>query len=195
LLNKNYRHSRAKSTTFIDAAMNPAQCRAARALLGITQGELAVSAGLGLSTVVDFEKGRRQVSENAIRSIEKALEEVGITFSRGGVGLLSTKLRSEFAEPPPVFGNTHVGYKSDKVGILSSAQIRAARALLRWGAADLARHSALGVNTVRRAEAAEKGTSLTAANELAIRRALEAGGVLFIDEDGAAGPGVRLRKN
>jgi hypothetical protein len=53
----------------------------------------------------------------------------------------------------------------------------------------------LGVNTVRRAEAGEKGTSLTAANELAIRRALEAGGVLFIDEDGAAGPGVRLRKN
>ena len=51
----------------------------------------------------------------------------------------------------------------------------------------------MGVNTIRRAEVAENGTSLTAANELAIRRALEAAGVEFIDENGG-GPGVRLRK-
>jgi ribosome-binding protein aMBF1 (putative translation factor) len=78
-------------------------------------------------------------------------------------------------------------------GRLSSAQIRAARALLRWSAADLARESALGVNTVRRAEVAEEETSLTAANELAVRRALEAAGVEFIEGNGG-GPGVRLRK-
>jgi ribosome-binding protein aMBF1 (putative translation factor) len=76
---------------------------------------------------------------------------------------------------------------------LSSSQIRAARALLRWSAADLAKESALGANTVRRAEVAENGTSLTAANELALRRTLEAAGVEFIDENGG-GPGVRLRK-
>ena len=51
----------------------------------------------------------------------------------------------------------------------------------------------MGVNTIRRAEVAENGTSLTAANELAIRRALEAAGIEFIDENGG-GPGVRLRK-
>ena len=78
-------------------------------------------------------------------------------------------------------------------GPLSSAQIRAARALLRWSAEDLARESALGVNTIRRAEVAEEGISLTAANELAIRRALEAAGVEFIDENGG-GPGVRLKR-
>ena len=78
--------------------------------------------------------------------------------------------------------------------VLSSAQIRAARALLRWSAADLAKESALGANTIRRAEVAEDGTSLTAANELAIRRVLEAAGVEFIDENGG-GPGVRLRKS
>jgi DNA-binding XRE family transcriptional regulator len=38
------------------------QCRAARALLDITQPELAEAAGLGLSTIVDFEKSRRDVS-------------------------------------------------------------------------------------------------------------------------------------
>jgi hypothetical protein len=80
-----------------------------------------------------------------------------------------------------------------KTAELGSAQIRAARALLRWSAADLARQSRLGVNTIRRAEVADQGTSLTAANELAIRSALEAAGVEFIDENGG-GPGVRLRK-
>ena len=35
---------------------------------------------------------------------------------------------------------------------------------------------------------------VTLANDLAVRRALEAAGVIFIDENGDAGPGVRLRK-
>jgi hypothetical protein len=77
--------------------------------------------------------------------------------------------------------------------MLSSAQIRAARALLKWSAADLAEASALGANTIRRAEVAEEDISLTAANELAVRRALEAAGVEFIDENGG-GAGVRLQK-
>jgi hypothetical protein len=34
---------------------------------------------------------------------------------------------------------------------------------------------------------------MTAANDLAVRRALESAGVEFIDENGG-GPGVRLRK-
>jgi hypothetical protein len=76
---------------------------------------------------------------------------------------------------------------------ITSAQIRAARALLRWSAVDLAQSSSVGVNTIRRAEVAESATSLTAPNELAIRRTLEAAGVEFIDENGG-GPGVRLRK-
>jgi transcriptional regulator with XRE-family HTH domain len=80
-----------------------------------------------------------------------------------------------------------------KISWLTGAQIRAARALLKWSAMDLARAASLGVNTVRRAELAERETSMTAANELALRRALESGGVEFIDENGG-GPGVRLRK-
>src|SRR5215831_3271453 len=67
------------------------------------------------------------------------------------------------------------------------------RALLRWSAAELAREAALGLATIRRAELAENATSMTTANDLAVRRALEAAGVEFIDENGG-GPGVRLRK-
>ena len=77
---------------------------------------------------------------------------------------------------------------------MRSSQIRAARAVLRWTAEDLAREAALGLNTVKRAELAEDETSLTVSNDLAVRRALEAAGVVFIDEDGGLGPGVRLRK-
>jgi hypothetical protein len=64
---------------------------------------------------------------------------------------------------------------------LSSAQIRAARALLRWTALDLANASKVGVATIRRV-----------ANQAALRQALEAAGVEFIDENGG-GAGVRLR--
>jgi transcriptional regulator with XRE-family HTH domain len=80
-----------------------------------------------------------------------------------------------------------------RISALTSAQIRAARSLIRWSAEDLARESSLSVATVRRAELADGETSMTAANNLAVRRALEAAGVEFIDENGG-GPGVRLRK-
>ena len=75
---------------------------------------------------------------------------------------------------------------------LTSGQLRAARAFLRWRAEDLAGESAVGVATIRRAELTENETSMTAANDMAVRRALETAGVEFIDENGG-GPGVRLR--
>jgi tRNA U34 5-methylaminomethyl-2-thiouridine-forming methyltransferase MnmC len=49
------------------------------------------------------------------------------------------------------------------------------------------------VATIRRAELTDGETSMTTANDLAVRRALELAGVEFIDENGG-GPGVRLRK-
>lgn len=81
-----------------------------------------------------------------------------------------------------------------KLRSLTSAQIRSARALIRWRAEDLARESSVGIATIRRAELTNEATSLTAANDLAIRRALEAAGIEFIDENGG-GPGVRLKKH
>jgi len=76
---------------------------------------------------------------------------------------------------------------------LTSAQIRAARSLIRWTAEELAQKSAVSLRTIRRAELADRYTSLTPANDLPLRRTLEAAGVEFIDENGG-GPGVRLRK-
>ena len=76
---------------------------------------------------------------------------------------------------------------------ISSAQLRAARALLRWSALDLAKASKVGVATIRRVETIEGELPVTAANQAALRATLEAAGVEFIDENGG-GPGVRLRK-
>src|SRR5215831_4135127 len=89
--------------------------------------------------------------------------------------------------------HTIPSWSTMKPKLLNSAQIRAARALLRWSAAELAREAALGLATIKRAELADGETSMTMANDLAVRRALEAAGVEFIEEDGG-GPGVRLRK-
>lgn len=51
----------------------------------------------------------------------------------------------------------------------------------------------MGVATIRRAELADGQPTMTAANQIAVRRALEAAGVEFIDANGG-GAGVRMRK-
>jgi transcriptional regulator with XRE-family HTH domain len=76
------------STSNVD--ITPTQCRAARALLEMTQPDLARVAGLGLSTIVDFERMRRKVSCDAVSAIRQALEHGGIEFideDGGGPGV------------------------------------------------------------------------------------------------------------
>ncbi len=77
--------------------------------------------------------------------------------------------------------------------LLWGAQMRAARALLRWSAEELAGRSSVSMRTIRRAELADGETAMTAANQNAIRQVLESAGVEFIDENGG-GAGVRFKK-
>ena len=84
-------------STKIVEIMSPAQCRAGRALLEITQTQLATSAGLGLSTVVDFEKERREVSPESVEAIRRALVRAGVEFideNGGGPGVRLRKLHA-----------------------------------------------------------------------------------------------------
>jgi transcriptional regulator with XRE-family HTH domain len=68
-------------------------------------------------------------------------------------------------------------------------QSRAARGLLDWSQAELAARSNLSESTIRDFE---KGRRIPSINNLAaVRRALEAAGVEFIDGDE---PGVRLSR-
>jgi hypothetical protein len=58
-------------------------------------------------------------------------------------------------------------------------------------AEDLSQQSCVSLRTIRRAEIAERQTAMTAANDLAVRRALESAGVEFTNGER---PGVRLTK-
>jgi transcriptional regulator with XRE-family HTH domain len=60
--------------------MTPAHCRAARALLDWTQPQLAEAAGLGVSTVIHFERSRRVAGPKTIQAIQRALEDAGVEF-------------------------------------------------------------------------------------------------------------------
>ena len=73
---------------------------------------------------------------------------------------------------------------------LTSEQCRAARALLDWTQDDLAAHAEVSRSTVRGFEGGQHG--LQRATATAIRRALESGGVIFLDSSADCGPGVRL---
>jgi transcriptional regulator with XRE-family HTH domain len=76
--------------------------------------------------------------------------------------------------------------------MITAAQCRAARGLLGWSQNELARQAGVGIVTVHQLEAS-RSEPRRATLEV-VRRALEAAGVIFIEEDGAGGPGVRLRK-
>lgn len=71
-------------------------------------------------------------------------------------------------------------------------QIRAARALLNLSQAEVATLAGVSVPTVKRAEGAGK-VAASAEALASIRAALEAAGVVFLQENGN-GPGVALRK-
>lgn len=70
--------------------MTPGQCRAARAFLEISQPELATAANVGVSTVRDFEAGRRTPMTNNLKAIQAELEKRGVRFvdENGACGVL-----------------------------------------------------------------------------------------------------------
>lgn len=60
--------------------MTPAQCRAARALLGLSQEVAASGSGVGIQTLIAFESGRRKPYARTIAAIRTALEGAGVVF-------------------------------------------------------------------------------------------------------------------
>ena len=76
--------------------------------------------------------------------------------------------------------------------MMTAGQIRAARALLRWSAAELAAISGLSERTLQRMEATEGIPAGLSRNLELVQKTLEGAGIIFIDSD-ELGPGVRLR--
>ena len=65
--------------------MSPEQVRAARNWLAWTQAELAERSKVGLSTVKDYEGGKRTPIANNLEAMQRALEAAGIKFTADSV--------------------------------------------------------------------------------------------------------------
>ena len=77
--------------------------------------------------------------------------------------------------------------------MITSEQVRAARALLRWEQKVLAEACGVSLPSIKRLETTHGPLAAQPRTLAAIRGALEDAGIIFIDENGE-GPGVRLRK-
>jgi transcriptional regulator with XRE-family HTH domain len=77
--------------------------------------------------------------------------------------------------------------------LLTSEQLRAARAILRLEQRGLSDVSKVSIATIKRLEAARGELVANRPTIAALQHALEAAGIVFIGENGG-GPGVRLRE-
>lgn len=78
--------------------------------------------------------------------------------------------------------------------MLTSEQVRAARALLQWDQKRLAKESKVSLATIKRLEPLSGPLKANEVTVDALRRSLEEAGVEFIPANGG-GPGVRLSMN
>jgi len=194
------------------------QLRAARGLLGWSQTELALQAGLSLPTVRRVETASgSHVSDEAREKLRRAFDAAGIKFldeNGGGAGVRFRKpghMRLKGTEAP---SSKSSGRTSGARGTaqsmlpqgssmsrpngllelykptLSSELLRGARGLLRWTQQGLSAASLVSLATIKRLEAGQGVLAANATTVAALRRALEAAGIEFT---GGSSPGVKLR--
>jgi DNA-binding XRE family transcriptional regulator len=78
-----------------------------------------------------------------------------------------------------------------RMDMLTPAQLRAARAFLGWTREMLAEQSGVPAITIKSFESGLTDPRLTTVHKL--RRAVERAGLIVIDQDDEAGPGLRLK--
>ena len=79
--------------------------------------------------------------------------------------------------------------------MITAAQIRAARALLRWSSQELSKKSGLSLPTIQRMESAEGAPSSHKKNVEAVQNTLAEQGIIFIEGKKEELIGVALLRN
>jgi len=163
--------------------LRPEQCRAARALLSMTQANLAEAAEAGSKTIADFERGaKRELHAITLRALRQALESKGIDF-----------LDTEGKSPGVRLKKRPKGMALNKAKrVITPLQCKAARAFLYISQTQLAEAAGLALMSVADFE---RGIDrdFNEATLKAIHDALKKAGIIFIDANGG-GPGVRSRE-
>lgn len=78
--------------------ITPAQCRAARGLLGFTQAKVAKVSGVSLRTIAHFEAEERRPIRANLQAIQQTFEKFGVQFiaeNGGGAGVRLLKRSDE----------------------------------------------------------------------------------------------------
>lgn len=65
---------------YTPAMITPAQIRAARALIGWTQAELATHSGVSLISIKNIERGATDPRSSTLNSLQSALRRGGVVF-------------------------------------------------------------------------------------------------------------------
>ena len=125
-------HFTHRSTSYIVYGMidnthsiSSAQCRAGRALLELTQEQLAEKARVARPTIADFERNARRPIDNNILSIIRAFETSGISFitedDQCGVGVRFRHVKLEYSKSLKLRGDDvviHAKYSGVPVDII-----------------------------------------------------------------------------
>jgi transcriptional regulator with XRE-family HTH domain len=100
--------------------ITPSQSRAARGLIDLSQTDLAKAANLSLSTIADFERGKRDPTANNLAAIQRALEAAGVEFTNGAQPGVRMKAAIVFGVIAGEFGEPVLkGYDKDAVVIVN----------------------------------------------------------------------------
>lgn len=75
--------------------MTPEQCRAARAMLAMSQDDLANATGIAKRTIAGFEMGHSSPYERTMSALRAALESAGVEFIAENGGGAGVRLRKE----------------------------------------------------------------------------------------------------
>jgi DNA-binding XRE family transcriptional regulator len=145
--------------------ITPAQCRAARAFLGITQPELAALSELSRDVIVRLERGAPGLHYTTPGKVEAALAARGVTLVRDDMGS-GVRLARE----------SPLSREDLAAEIMTPTQCRAARALLDLNSRRLAKLAGVDQDVVRQAE---RTGVVTGAVLKRVRATLVVAGIFF----------------